>query len=126
MHRIFINELFQISVDVILGESTVFEEIRWRFPNTTECPLSDCKLSCSSSFLALIHFTVHHATTAMICIICNKLFSVENPTKLIDHFKRHHPNEVPKLKTVMNNNSDLVWDLSRNDLSLIYSKETKI
>lgn len=88
--------------DVILGESSVFEEINWRFPKTSKCPLEDCKLSCSSPAIAVMHFALQHAKTTMICIICDKLFPVENPTSLLNHYEINHPTEaLPKYKSVM-------------------------
>lgn len=86
---------------VTLGKSSDFETVIWRFPNTKQCPLKECKLSCSSRSVAFAHFHMHHAEISMICTICDELFLVLNPLNLLRHCQIEHPNErPPKLKAV--------------------------
>lgn len=84
-----------------MGKSSDFETINWRFPNTDQCPLKNCMLSCSSRKNCLTHFHMHHAEICMMCTICDELFLVVNPLHLLRHYQIHHPNErPPKLKEV--------------------------
>lgn len=86
---------------VTLGKSTEFETVVWRFPNTDQCPLKYCMLSCSSRSVCLGHFHLLHADTTMCCTICSELISVKNPLALFRHYQDHHPKESPpKLRPV--------------------------
>lgn len=87
--------------NVTLGKSSVFEAVVWQFPKTDQCPMKNCKLSCSSRSVCLGHFHLLHADTTMLCTICHELMSVVNPLNLYRHYQDHHPNQpTPKLKPV--------------------------
>ena len=86
---------------ITLGKSTEFETVVWRFPDTDQCPLKDCLLSCSSRSICLGHFHLMHADESMLCTICSELISIKNPLNLFRHYQDHHPNKPPpKLKPV--------------------------
>lgn len=104
------DDILNNSNNVTLGKSSVFEAVVWQFPNTNQCPIKDCMLSCSSRKVCLGHFHLIHADTTMLCTICNELMSVENPLNLYRHYQDRHPNNpTPKLKPVSSNLSAAIW-----------------
>lgn len=57
---------------VILGESNHSKVVKWRFPNTSKCPIKSCKNNYETKALALKHFQREHAPDAVLCQICDK------------------------------------------------------
>lgn len=82
-----------------LGELSIYEKIIWKFPKTNICPLDECEQSFSNPTNCVEHFCQRHAVTAMLCSVCNQIFSTE---KLAAHYKVNHPDkDSPKLKSVI-------------------------
>lgn len=100
--EMFSFEFFQIGQGVVtLGQSSDFQTIDWRFPETNICPISECGLSCLNRTFALNHFQLYHAATSMACTICEQVFSVTNPLNILRHHQFQHPNDrTPQLKSV--------------------------
>lgn len=82
-----------------LGGSSIYEEFLWQFPRTNVCPFDECAQSFSNASNCVEHFCEQHTMTAMLCLVCKKIFPAE---KLAAHYNTDHPDEAqPKLKAVM-------------------------
>lgn len=77
---------------VILGESTKYSPMRWRFPGTNNCPKVYCNKYFESRHATMQHYCKVHAKNDLLCEECNTLISMMGQHNLINHFQRKHPN----------------------------------
>lgn len=83
-----------------LGELTDFQTVKWKFPNTKNCPLDRCSSSFPNRNSALDHFCQDHANTSMECMHCKVIFPANDALVLFRHYQVEHEDEQPpKLKT---------------------------
>lgn len=77
---------------VVLGESTKYSPMRWRFPGTNNCPKVYCNKYFESRHATMQHYCKVHAKNDLLCEECNTLISMTGQHNLINHFQRKHPN----------------------------------
>lgn len=66
---------------------------QWNFPDTTLCPVMNCRLRFQNRSQAIEHYREKHAKFAILCSICDKPIRVDtNKNGFIYHYRATHPN----------------------------------
>lgn len=64
----------------------------WQFPpEQTRCPVWKCEIELNSRSDALIHYKRQHATSAILCELCDRPVAAHSANTFIAHYQRTHP-----------------------------------
>lgn len=77
---------------IILGENTPYTPMKWRFPNTNNCPKVYCNRWFENRYAARLHYCKEHAKNDLLCVECNTLISMTGQQNMVNHYQRKHPN----------------------------------
>lgn len=75
---------------VILGGGSYYKEMKWRFPQTKQCPHIRCNKTFPSRALAIQHYREEHAKDFTFCVACDKPFNAR-------HFEEHKQTSTHRL-----------------------------
>lgn len=66
---------------------------QWRFPQTTRCPLRNCRADPGFRSLTIDHYRKRHAKNFTLCALCDKPVSAKQIWSVILHYRTKHPND---------------------------------
>lgn len=67
---------------------------KWRFPDTSSCPVRGCSIQFDCRLDALIHYKRQHAHAAALCQLCDRPIRIDvNSYAFTQHFRSMHPNQ---------------------------------
>lgn len=81
---------------------------KWLFPNTTQCPVMNCRLKFNSRSAAIAHYRSKHAGHYMMCTTCKKPISVANNSNWKVHCLTHKQTCNKQNRNVRASNTDEV------------------
>lgn len=66
--------------------------MKWRLPqNTTRCPLKTCGEAYENRSALKLHYQQQHASTMVLCEICEKPLRAQHVSTYVKHYRDKHP-----------------------------------
>lgn len=65
----------------------------WKFPQSAQCPVKNCKIQFNKRSEAIVHYKKTHAEKSTLCPDCNTPKSARKFSDMVYHYKSVHPND---------------------------------
>lgn len=59
---------------IIFDVISKMKQVKWKFPNTKQCPVSKCSIWFETRSLAIKHYREKHVENVAFCEVCDKVF----------------------------------------------------
>lgn len=87
-----INYLFSLKDDMIVLSGCGLR-FKWQFPQTTWCPVKNCRRQFGVRSDAIVHYKKFHAERSTLCPICKEPKVMRKISDMVFHYKKVHPND---------------------------------
>lgn len=88
---IYIFRLLKADDLIVLGGCGL--KFTWRFPQSTQCPVKNCKIQFGKRSDAIDHYKVNHAKKTTLCPACNSPILMRSFGDIAFHYRKRHPNK---------------------------------